>query len=47
MKKILLLISIVISFVYSKERLVVLDPASVETIFMLDGADKIVGIAKV
>ncbi|QOR01829.1 MULTISPECIES: ABC transporter substrate-binding protein [unclassified Campylobacter] len=46
MKKILLFISIVISFVYSKERLVVLDPASVETIFMLGGADEIVGIAK-
>lgn len=47
MKKILLLCFALFSIVYAeqKERLVVLDPASIETIYMLGAQDQIVGIA--
>ena len=44
MKKILIILVSIISL-YAKERLVVLDPASVETLFMLDAREQIVGIA--
>ncbi|MCW1360357.1 ABC transporter substrate-binding protein [Campylobacter sp. US33a] len=45
MKKILFLLMLFTSL-YAKERLVVLDPASVEIIYMLNSEDKIAGIAK-
>ncbi|MBM0637272.1 helical backbone metal receptor [Campylobacter sp. VicNov18] len=45
MKKILMIISLLLSISNAKERLVVLDPASVETLFMLQANDQIVGIA--
>lgn len=45
MKKILLILSLFFVALNAKERLVVLDPASVETLFMLGAKDQIVGIA--
>ncbi|HDZ5034874.1 TPA: ABC transporter substrate-binding protein [Campylobacter jejuni] len=45
MKKILIIISLFLITLNAKERLVVLDPASIETIFMLNADDQIVGIA--
>lgn len=45
MKKILFLIFICLNFLYSKERLVVLDPAAVEIIYMLNAQDEIKAIA--
>ncbi len=45
MKKILIIISLFLITLNAKERLVVLDPASIETLFMLKAEDQIVGIA--
>lgn len=45
MKKILIIISLFLITLNAKERLVVLDPASIETLFMLKAKDQIVGIA--
>lgn len=45
MKKLVLSILIFVSFLYSKERLVVLDPAAVEIIYMLNAQDQIKAIA--
>ncbi|HDZ4931461.1 TPA: ABC transporter substrate-binding protein [Campylobacter jejuni] len=45
MKKILIIISLFLITLNAKERLVVLDPASIETLFMLNADDQIVGIA--
>lgn len=45
MKKILFLIFACLGFLYSKERLVVLDPAAVEIIYMLNAQDQIKAIA--
>ncbi|KAA6224978.1 MULTISPECIES: ABC transporter substrate-binding protein [unclassified Campylobacter] len=44
MKKILLL-CIFLSTIFANQRLIVLDPASIETLFMLESGDKIVGMA--
>lgn len=45
MKKILFLMFICLNFLYSKERLIVLDPAAVEIIYMLGAQDQIKAIA--
>lgn len=45
MKKILIIMSLFLITLNAKERLVVLDPASIETLFMLKAEDQIVGIA--
>lgn len=45
MKKFLILLVLLASFAFSKERLVVLDPASIEIIYLLGAGDEIVGIA--
>ncbi|WP_139852073.1 ABC transporter substrate-binding protein [Campylobacter jejuni] len=45
MKKILIIMSLFLIALNAKERLVVLDPASIETLFMLKAEDQIVGIA--
>ncbi|AXP09326.1 helical backbone metal receptor [Campylobacter hepaticus] len=45
MKKILIIIGLFLTLLQAKERLVVLDPASIETLFMLHANDQIVGIA--
>lgn len=45
MKKLFVFLVIFASVTFAKERLVVLDPASIETIFMLGSGDEIVGIA--
>ncbi|PAF43174.1 ABC transporter substrate-binding protein [Helicobacter sp. 11S02596-1] len=46
MKKILLTLCLVLSFGIAKESLVVLDPASIEIIYMLGGEKQILAIAK-
>ncbi|WP_273404886.1 ABC transporter substrate-binding protein [Campylobacter avium] len=45
MKKFVILLVLLASFAFSKERLVVLDPASIEIIYLLGAGDEIVGIA--
>ncbi|WP_297195348.1 ABC transporter substrate-binding protein [uncultured Campylobacter sp.] len=45
MKKPLVILLLISSFIYAKQRLVVLDPASIEIIYLLGGGDEIVGIA--
>ncbi|EAI4455917.1 ABC transporter substrate-binding protein [Campylobacter upsaliensis] len=45
MKKFLLILVLLFAISNAKERLVVLDPASVETLFMLGAGEQIVGIA--
>ncbi|WP_270962488.1 ABC transporter substrate-binding protein [Campylobacter upsaliensis] len=45
MKKFLLILILLFAISNAKERLVVLDPASVETLFMLGAGEQIVGIA--
>ncbi|HEC1548631.1 ABC transporter substrate-binding protein [Campylobacter upsaliensis] len=45
MKKFLLILVLLFAISNAKERLVVLDPASVETLFMLGAEEQIVGIA--
>ncbi len=45
MKKILFSLCVFLASMYAKERLVVLDPASIETLFMLNAGEQIVGIA--
>ncbi|EAI6798433.1 ABC transporter substrate-binding protein [Campylobacter coli] len=45
MKKILIIMSLFLTLLNAKERIVVLDPASIETLFMLNAQDQIVGIA--
>ncbi|TKX32956.1 helical backbone metal receptor [Campylobacter aviculae] len=45
MKKILILCMMLLGIMQAKERIIVLDPASVETLFMLNADDQIVGIA--
>ncbi|MCR6571972.1 ABC transporter substrate-binding protein [Campylobacter insulaenigrae] len=46
MKKILFILCVLFGIMYAKERIVVLDPASVETIFMLGAGEQIVAMAK-
>ena len=45
MKKFFILLILVASSLFAKERLVVLDPASIEIIYLLGAGDEIVGIA--
>lgn len=45
MKKILMIMALFLISLNAKERLVVLDPASIETLFMLNAGEQIVGIA--
>lgn len=46
MKKILLVLCLIFSFGISKQSLIVLDPASVEIIYLLGGEEQILGTAK-
>lgn len=45
MKKFLLILTLLFATLNAKERLVVLDPASIETLFMLGAGEQIVGVA--